>query len=519
MAQLTEDDVIPTPISRRSGLRAGWAVLLLAGCTVGPDYQPPGVELPPAWSRAAAAGDPAPAVAPEAIELTHWWQSFGDPTLDSLVDLAVAANPEVAVATARVREARAAEVVSGAGRFPAIGSEASYVHERMSRAGLMGGFLPDPEFDLYQAGFDAAWEIDLFGGRRRAVEAAHAVVEQADESVRDVQVELGAEVARSYVALRGAERRLVIADRNLEGQRSSLELTEERFRAGLTGELDVTQSRSLLASTEAQRPRLEAERDRAVHRLSVLAGRPPEALRELLAGHGDIPGTAAAGTLASRVPMGLPSDLLRRRPDVRRAERGVAAASARVGVATADLFPKLSLTGSVGLESVSASDFFDAASRAYSIGPAIRWPIFQGGRIRAQVEAADAREEAALALYRETVLVALEDVENALSSFARERERHGRLVEAVAASRRSVELARDLYQNGLGSFLQVLDAERTLYAAEDSLVLSDGAVAIDLVALFKALGGGWDPAAPPESARPELSDRTGSATDPAPPPG
>lgn len=506
-------------MARRGVTRAACAVALVAGCAVGPDYRRPEVELPPSWSRAAAPADATPSTALEAIELARWWQSFGDPTLDSLVELAVAANPGVAVARSRVREARAAEVASGAGRFPAIGSEASIAHERMSGDGLIGGFLPDPEFDLFQAGFDATWEIDVFGGHRRAVEAARAAVEEADENVRDVQVQVGAEIARSYVAVRGAERRLVIADRNLESQRSSLALTEERFRAGLTGELDVTQSRSLLASTEAQRPRLDAERDRAVHRLSVLAGKPPESLRALLAEHGDIPGSAAAGSLAQRIPVGLPSDLLRRRPDVRRAERAVAAATARVGMATADLFPKLSLTGSFGLESISASDFFDAASRAYSIGPTIRWPIFEGGRIRAQLEAADAREEEALALYREAVLTSLEDVENALSSFARERVRHDRLIDAVAASRRSLELARDLYQNGLGSFLQVLDAERTLYAAEDSLVLSDGAVAIDLVALFKALGGGWDPDAAPDAAGAELSGRSGSATAPAPPPG
>lgn len=496
----------------------GLLVLALAGCTVGPDYRVPEVELPAGWSGSAAPGESARPEAAATVELTRWWESFGDPTLETLVELADESNPQVAVARARVREARAAEVASGAGRYPAIGSDLAYSHQRMSGAGLIGGFLPEPEFDLYQAGFDAAWEIDVFGGRRRSVEAAHAAVEQADEGARDVRVELGAEVARSYVALRGAERRLVIADRNVESQRSSLALTEERFRAGLAGELDVTQSRSLLASTEAQRPRLVAERDRAVHRLGVLVGRPPEALRELLAGHGDIPAATDAGALARRVPVGLPSDLLRRRPDVRRAERGLAEASARVGVATADLFPKLSLTGSLGLESISASEFFDAASRAYSIGPTLRWPIFEGGRIRAQIEAADAREEAALALYRAAVLAALEDVENALSSFARERERHAKLVDAAAASRRSVELARDLYQNGLGSFLQVLDAERTLYAAEDAVVLSDGAVAIDLVALFKALGGGWDPAAPAESMRVDVSARTGSATDPAPPP-
>ena len=240
MAQLTEDDVIPTPISRRSGLRAGWAVLLLAGCTVGPDYQPPGVELPPAWSRAAAAGDPAPAVAPEAIELTHWWQSFGDPTLDSLVDLAVAANPEVAVATARVREARAAEGVSGAGRFPAIGSEASYVHERMSRAGLMGGFLPDPEFDLYQAGFDAAWEIDLFGRVRSLSQAALQQYFAQEEARRSVQLTLIAEVANAYLALAADQEQLRVVQLTLATREEFHALTQKRYEFGAVSALAVS---------------------------------------------------------------------------------------------------------------------------------------------------------------------------------------------------------------------------------------------------------------------------------------
>ncbi|MFN7951576.1 MAG: efflux transporter outer membrane subunit [bacterium] len=464
----------------------------LASCTVGPDYAPPPLELPNAWSRGAAA-NASPSGTEDAQILARWWRSFGDPTLSSLVERSLEASLDVAMARARVREARAAERVSGAGDTPALGSQAAYTRERLSGQGFIGGFLPDPEFDLFQAGFDASWEIDVFGGRRRAVEAARAEVEAAEEGVRDVQVLLAAEVARTYVTLRGSERRSAIADRNLASQRSSLALTEDRFRAGLAGELDVAQSRALLATTEAARPRLEAERDRALHRLGVLLGRAPEALRGELAVHADIPGASDPEALARRIPVGLPSELLRRRPDLRRAERGLAAATARIGVATAELFPSFALTGALGLESIAIGDFLDVASRTYSLGPSIRWPIFEGGRIRAQIEAADAREQQALEAYRKAVLESLEDVENALSGFARERVRHGQLVAAADASRRAVELARDLYRNGLATFLQVLDAERTLYAAEDAVVVSDGVVAFELVALYKALGGGWDP--------------------------
>lgn len=479
---------------RRTRLGVVLGLLLLAArCTVGPDYVPPVPDVPATWSRGAVAE--AVSIGPEGIALAHWWRSFGDPMLDALVEEALKANLDVALARTRVRQARAAELVADAERQPSVGSQAAYTRERLSGAGLIGSFLPDPEFDLFQAGFDAAWEVDLFGGRRRAAEAAKAELEQAEEGVRDVQVALGAETARSYVTLRGAERRLAIADRNLASQERSLALTEERFHAGLAGELDVVQARALLASTRAERPRLEADRDRALHRLSVLVGKPPEALRETLAVAASIPGSQDPEALARRIPIGLPSELLRRRPDVRRAERRIAAATARVGMATADLFPKLSLTGSLGLESISTSDFLNIASRTYTLGPSLRWPIFEGGRIRAEIEAADAREEEALHAYRKAVLEALEDVENALARFARERERHEQLVAAATDGERAVTLARDLYQNGLGNFLAVLDAERTLFAAEDAVVVSDGAVAFDLVALFKALGGGWETAA------------------------
>src|SRR5882724_63148 len=444
------------------------ALVLLAGCTVGPDYMRPSVLLPDSWR---AAGRPAAAPTP-ATDLAGWWHAFGDQTLDAIVDQALAENLDLKTGAARVREARAARVIAASGLYPSIGTSASYARTRpFSKHSQFGSLLPGnlAEANLFQGDFDASWELDVFGGVRRGIEAADADVAAAEDDERDVRVTLLAEVARNYVEIRSLERRIAIAAENIENQRSSVALTEDRFRTGLASELDVRQARSLLATTESEVPLLESQREQTLHALSVLVGREPNALQEDLARPAPIPGVTAPDALAVHIPVGLPSDLLRRRPDVRRAERQVAAATARVGVATADLFPKVSLTGLAGLESVSAGDFFSGGSRYFNAGPTISWRLFEGGRIRANIAAADAREEQALHQYEKAVLTGLRDVEDALVAYGKERRRRDALMQAVEANRRSVVLARDRYVNGVGTYLAVLDAERTRYEAEDTL--------------------------------------------------
>ena len=294
------------------------------------------------------------------------------------------------------------------------------------------------------------------------------------------------DVARNYLEVRGAQQRLVIASNNISEQAQSIELTRARFKAGLTSELDVRQAEALLATTEATVPTMQTTLKQAVHALGVLLGQPPGALLDELSRTEAIPATPPT------VPVGLPSELLRRRPDVRGAERQLAAATADIGVQTAELFPKFSLTGTAGLQSVSASDLFNASSHYWSVGPTVTWRIFDYGRIHAQIKGANARQEQALDTYQQTVLTAFQDVENALVAFANEQARYQALNNSVIANRRSLEIANALYTSGNGDFLNVLDSERSLFGAEDQLVDSQRTVTENLVTLYKALGGGWE---------------------------
>ena len=469
-----------------------------AGCAVGPDYLRPSVLLPPAW-RGTQSQAASPTPPPPATDLRQWWRAFDDSTLDWLIDAALSENLDLKTAAARVREARAERVISASGFYPSIGASGSYEHTRLSKRSQVGDLVPGNqlEADLHQAAFDASWELDVFGGIRRDVEAADAELAAVQEDERDLRITLVAEAARSYVEIRSLEGRLAIARENIENQRASLDLTLYRFHTGLASELDVTQAKSLLASTEAQVPALESQHERSVHGLSVLVGREPNALEEELAGNAPMTRSPDVDALAVRIPAGLPSELLRRRPDIRRAEREVAAATAQVGVATAELYPKFSLAGLAGLESVSASDLFRGGSRYFTAGPTISWRIFEGGRIQANIAAADAREEQSLHQYVRAVLTGLRDVEDALVAYGKERSRRDALMEAVEANRRSVVLARDLYVNGVGTYLAVLDAERTRYEAEDTLAQGNEALVVDLIAIYKALGGGWEMADTP----------------------
>ena len=300
-----------------------------------------------------------------------------------------------------------------------------------------------------------------------------------------------AEAARDYVAVRALERRIQIAKANLRDQNDSLRLAQARFEQGFAPELDVFQARSLLETTQAQVPELESELAQTVHQIGVLLGREPDALQAQLSDMTPIPGIADPDAIAVQIPAGLPSDLLRRRPDIRAAEREIAAAAARVGVATADLFPKFNIIGTAGLESISPGDFFFGTSRMWQVGPSMTWPIFEGGRIRANIEVRNAQEEQALLSYRKTVLDALAEVEDALVAYAKERTRHQALAASAEDFKRSQLLALDRYEEGYATYLDVLEAQRSLYAAQDSLAQSDQQIIDDLIAIYKALGGGW----------------------------
>jgi NodT family efflux transporter outer membrane factor (OMF) lipoprotein len=299
-------------------------------------------------------------------------------------------------------------------------------------------------------------------------------------------VTLVADVARNYFELRGSQQRLDIARRNIRAQEQAVELTRNRFESGLASELDVQQASALLAGTKAQIPALETSVSVFIHRLEILAGEPPGQLVEQLRKPEKIPSPPP------KVPVGLPSDLLLRRPDIQRAERELAAATARIGVATADLFPRFSLTGTAGWQSVSASDWFTPNSRFWTVGPTVTWRLFDAGRIRANIRVQNAREKQALANYEQAVLTAFEEVENALAAYAHEQVRYRSLQESATAQRAALNLSQDLYRNGLADFLRVLESARSLYQAEDALVQSQSAVSKDLIALYKALGGGWE---------------------------
>ncbi|MEW6441124.1 MAG: efflux transporter outer membrane subunit [bacterium] len=477
-------------------------LILLAGCAVGPSYRQPETPVPEGWKgldlQTPAAQQSIQTAKP--AELVYWWRSFEDPALASLVERAIASNLDLTQARGRVREARAARRVVAAGLWPALDASASY-ERRGVGPGSSGqsATIVSPggtttlvprtggrEIDLFQAGLDAAWELDLFGGVRRNVEAAEADLAASFEDLRDVLVSVAAEVATNYVDLRGIQQQIAIARRNLAAQQHTAEITRKRFAVGFVGALDVANADAQAATTESQIPVLESSAWGTLYSLSVLIGLEPGALASELAAEGPIP------PVPPEVPAGLPSDLLRRRPDIRRAEAQLHAATARIGVAVSDLFPKFSLTGNLGFSGDQLGSLADWANRSWGVGPSVRWPIFAGGRIVANVEVQNALEEQALAAYRKTVLTALQDVETALIAYAREQEHRSALARAVESNRKAVDLSMKLYVAGRTDFLNVLTAQRSLYLSEDALAQSTRSLATSLIALYKALGGGWE---------------------------
>jgi multidrug efflux system outer membrane protein len=472
--------------------RAPVASLLLfcaAGCMVGPDYRRPDVVTPPSFGELAPTAPPAgrsDAVA-DGIP-TAWWTTFDDELLTSLVTRVVQENLTLQQAEARVREARASRRITASALWPQVEATGSYTRERTSTNGLsLGG--AGRLFNLFQAGFDANWEVDVFGGNRRAVEAADASVEAAEDDRNAFLVSLMGELGFDYVTYRSLQQRIALANQNLAAQQGTLDLTRRLFNAGLAPELDVQRAAAQVATTDSTIPILVQQAAQAMHALSVLIGEPPMTLEGELAAVGPIPRPPP------QVAVGLPSELLLRRPDVARSERHLAAQTAEIGVATRDLFPRFFISGVASLQSVRASDFFDWQSRLLSIAPSVSWQIFSGGAIRGNIALQTATQQELLAAYKGAVLQAFQDVEDALVAFSNEQAARTELQEAVRANERAVDLARTAYAQGLTDFLTVLVAEQNVFSSQDTLAQTERDVALQLVALYKAVGGGWEAAA------------------------
>lgn len=452
---------------------------LLTGCMVGPDYKEPKMHTTEKF-----ANESEKAMRSSKVE-TSWWRGFNDKKLNHLLELAIAGNHDLRIATARLRESRALRLETQFDLFPTVTSQASYTRERFSEAQVREESV-DRDIELFNAGFDATWELDFFGRVRRSIEAATAEVEASEALRRDVIVSLLAEVARNYFELRGTQNQLEVARRNAENQKQTLDLTLALLEGGRGTELDTSRARAQLNATLATIPPLETAIKRAKYRLSVLTGQQPTALDQDLSQIFPLP------DLPKLVAIGTPQELLRRRPDIRFAERALAAETARIGIATADLFPRITFTGSIGLEASSLTGLGESGSGTFFLLPKIFWAAFDLGRVRARIKAADASTDAALAQYEQTVLLALEETENTLVDFDRQQARRDFLMESAQASEKAVELARLRYRYGVSDFLTVLDAERTLLEAQDQLAQSETTTATALIAVYKSLGGGWE---------------------------
>jgi len=464
---------------------AGIALAMLCGCAaVGPDYQPPTVQGPAQWTVVSESRAADPAV------LAQWWREFDDPVLNGLVADALAANLDLATARAQLREARAQRMLAGAQFGPSVEASTSGSRNKSSRQAGLGTTT-----ELYSAGFDASWEADVFGGLRRGVEAAEADVGASVEDLRDARVSLVAEVVINYVDLRTAERRLAIARDSLASLGEIYDLARWRQQAGLVSELDVAQALTELESTRAALPALRTAAVEPRNRLAVLLDASPEAMQSRLTATGAIP------LLGREAAVGIPADTLRRRPDVRSAERSLAAQTARLGEAEAARYPSFGLSGSIGLEALTLSTLGGGGSGLYSLVASLTAPVFDSGRIAANIETQDARLEQARLAYRATLLTAVEDVENALTAVANTAERREQLGRAAATARATLDLADQRYAGGLVDFLTVLDSQRTLQDLEDQQAVSTGELAQAQAQLYKALGGGWTPDTDPQTPR------------------
>jgi len=463
----------------KAGIGAALGVAaLLAGCAKVQTVDPsPGLRAPAHWSGAASTAAPA-------LDRVAWWKGFGDPLLDELMECAVQNSLDLRQAQARILQARATLGTAEAARLPSVNATAEVSRSETSANSINYAGVPGTS-TLYQAGFDASWELDLFGGLRKSQQAAKDRLQASVEDLGDVTLTLLGDVASNYITLRGNQALLAIARRNAETQQETAAITEQRFRLGLTSYLDVAQAKAEAASTRADIPTLQAAIKQSMHRLGILLGLEPTALE------GDLAPVQPLPSIHGVLSTGLPSELIARRPDLRRAERKLAAAMADIGVAKADLYPKFDLTLGLGLESTRTSNFASLSSRYWSIVPGLSLPIFNRGKLKAAVAGKQAVYDEQLAGLQASFHSALEDVENALANFYSEQERQRNLEETLRQDQDAVTLASERYRLGLTSFLDVLTAQQSFYAAQNSLSKSKAQMLTNLVTLYKALGGGW----------------------------
>lgn len=485
------------------------SLLGLSACTMGPNFHSPNWSAPSSWFS----GPKEPVAPPPSVPVAapidpNWWNLFHDAELTELEQRVASQNLDVKVAAIRFAESRAQLSITTAAAYPSLNANASYTREQASNNGIFAvvpsaagasaangaqgnsagavkgtGLQP---FDLYQGGFDASWEVDLWGRVRRSIESGEATSQAAQEAQRGVLLDSLAEVARDYIQLRGIQAQLKIAQDNVHTAQQSLDLTRQRAAGGVTTDLDVANASAQLRTTLAQIPSLQTQEAQTINALSLLLGQPPNALREELATPHPVP------PVPPKVPVGIPSELARRRPDIRQAEAQLHAATANIGVAEAAFYPQLTLTGSFGLQSLTFQHAFDLASKQYALGPGLTIPIFQGGQLRGQLHLTQAQQEEAAINYQKTVLQAWHDVDNALTAYRAEQTRRNELIRAVADNQRALSLAQSRYQQGVADFLQVLTTEQSLLATQDQLAISTATVSSNLVALYKALGGGWE---------------------------
>ena len=451
----------------------GTAIVLMSGCAaVGPDYAEPEMELPSKWNNTSASprGE-------DSSRLSSWWRNLKDPVLNMLIDEALRNNLDLQEALSRVRQARFERNISEVDQYPGLDSSAT--------ARVSDTSDSDSENRLYSAGMDASWEIDVFGGVRRSVEASYAEYQAQVEALHDVLVTLLSEVALNYVDLRMYQQQIVSVTKNIEIQQQSKTLTDSMLEAGLADNLELAQATYQLAGTKARLPALQTQVHSTINRLSVLLGKPAGYLNNLLAEISPIPVPDPS------VTAGIPADIIRQRPDIRQAERNLAARTAEIGVAEADLYPRFFLSGSFGLQSASSSSFFTDPTFLWSLAPSITWPVFDAGSIRNTIKVREEIKQQYMLQYQATVLSALEEVENSLSSLAAEKRKLTLLNEAVSSARKAVELATDRFATGTGDFMDVLDAQQALQTYENQLNESRGNLSSNLVELYKALGGGW----------------------------
>ena len=464
-----------TPISRLLILLFG--AHLTSGCMVGPNYSQPEIPTPDTWNQTIR-GD----VSSSRSDISGWWRRFHDPTLNKLIGLAASSNRELIIAAERIEESRAFEGVARGGLFPYASASGSISRNRNSGNVSVA---PSSNNTLYDAGIGAGWELDFVGGLRRSLEAARANTAATEELYRDAMVIIYASVAESYIDYRTLQERIRVVQNNIDLQSQSVELTEGNLAAGLAPEIDVSQAKANLADSRAQVPSLQIQLAQTLNRLAVLVGSYPDEVEPVL-GSGGIPDIGHAASV------GIPADLLRSRPDIRAAERQLAARTAEVGVAEAELYPKFDLLGTFALQSTSSADFFNSSSGFYSFGPSFRWRIFEAGRIREQIKASESGVRQSHANYEQTVLQAVSEVETALASIAYEEARLGHLQESRKNARRTSELIIGNYTNDVVDFQNVVDAQRTVLFAEEGVVISRGQRARSHVALYRALGGGTD---------------------------